>query len=194
MARTSVEEVAHLEAAVEPEASAAQITLPLASVVNLPPLVWPEQSDEASVENVRPPPESTRPLIVEEAEVALIAVVWIPPAKVEVAVEVEVMTPVVKFPTELEEKKELTKRPMVAKKEVLVALVAEALANVCPPDHVLVSESKVEEANDQVDVPNEYKRPAELTATPPAESDVMEIEEVAVKVPTVKFPIEEEAV
>ena len=69
------------------------MTLPFASVVSLPPLVWPEHSDEARVEKVRPPPVRTSPLIVEEAEVALSAVVWIPPAKVEVAVVVETMRP-----------------------------------------------------------------------------------------------------
>ena len=44
----------------------------------------------------------TRPFRVEEAAVALILVVWIPPAKVEVAVVVEVMTPVVSLPMEVE--------------------------------------------------------------------------------------------
>lgn len=104
-----------------PIVSAAQMTLPDASVVNLPPFAWPEQSDEASVENVSPPPVNTNPLMVEEADVALIAVVWIPPAKVEVAVEVEVRVPTVNLPMEDEARNESTKRAIEVKKEVEVA-------------------------------------------------------------------------
>ncbi len=79
--------------------------MPLVSVVSLPPLPRPEQVEALSVEKVRPPPVRTRPLIVEEAVVALSEVVWMPPAKVEVAVEVEVMEPVVSLPMEVEERK-----------------------------------------------------------------------------------------
>ena len=53
----------------------------------------PEQVELFSVENVRPPPVSTSPFTVDEALVALSAVVCTPPANVEVAVEVETMRP-----------------------------------------------------------------------------------------------------
>ena len=92
----------------------AAMTLPLASVFT---------SEERRVWICTPPPLITSPLIVEEALVALIEVVWIPPANVLVAVEVEVMFPTVSFPILDEEKKESTKRPMFAKKEVEVAAV-----------------------------------------------------------------------
>jgi len=49
---------------------------------------------------------------------------------VEVAVEVEVMEPVVSWPIDEEAKKELTKRPMVANSEVEVALVERRFGKV----------------------------------------------------------------
>lgn len=76
------------------------MTLPEASVF---------KSDERSVWILRPPPVSTRPLTVEEAAVALMALVWIPPAKVEVAVEVEVSVPTVRLPMVEDETNSLTK-------------------------------------------------------------------------------------
>jgi hypothetical protein len=129
----------------------------------------------------------TRPFTVEEAVVALMRVVCTPPAKVEVADDVEVMTPVVRVPMEEEATNSFTALNMVANSEVEVAC-----ENVCPPVHALVSERSVEEANDHVEVEKEYRRPAELTATPPVESEVMETEEVAVSVPVVKFPTDDE--
>jgi hypothetical protein len=54
--------------------------------------------DERSVEIWRPPALSTKPLIVEEAAVALIAVVCMPPPKVLVAVDVAVNVPTVRLP------------------------------------------------------------------------------------------------
>ena len=76
--------------------------------------------------------------MVELAEVALIAVVWIPPANVEVAVEVEVSTPVVSLPMLEEERNESTSRAMVAKKVVVVALVERRLVNVEVAEEVAV--------------------------------------------------------
>ena len=78
----------------------------------------------------KPPPVRTRPFIVEDAVVVLRRVVLIPPANVEVAVEVEVTLPTVSCPTDDEEKKESMNRPMFAKKEVEVAFVAVALTAV----------------------------------------------------------------
>ena len=49
------------------------MTLPFASVVSLPPFERPEQAELLRVERVSPPPERTRPLIVEEAAVAFSA-------------------------------------------------------------------------------------------------------------------------
>jgi hypothetical protein len=83
MARESTVEVAHLEAA--PVPSLPHFKLPEASVSMV--------SQFAMVEIWKPPVGSTNPAMVEEAAVALMAVVWRPPAKVEVAVEVETMTP-----------------------------------------------------------------------------------------------------
>ena len=76
----------------------------------------------------------------EEAVVALSAVVWIPPAKVEVAVDVAVIDPVVSLPILEEEKKESTRRAMFAKKEVVVAFVAKRFVNVEVAEEVAVTE------------------------------------------------------
>jgi hypothetical protein len=61
-------------------------------------------SQEVIVAMVNPPVGSTNPAMVEEAAVALIAVVWIPPANVEVAVEVEVKVPTVSRPAVVDER------------------------------------------------------------------------------------------
>jgi hypothetical protein len=66
--------------------------------------------------------------MVDEALVVFMAVVCIPPANVEVAVEVEVITPVVKRPIEDEAKNESTILPMFAKKDVVVAFVVVELS------------------------------------------------------------------
>lgn len=71
--------------------------------------------------NFNPPPLIAKPLMVEVEFVALIAVVCIPPANVEVAVEVLVMTPVVSCPIEDDERKELIALNIVAKRLVEVA-------------------------------------------------------------------------
>ena len=110
IARLSVVEVAHLETAPppEPDESAVQMTFPFEPVVSFPPPSRPEQTELFSVEKVKPPPVSTSPLIVEEADVALIAVVWSPPANVEVAEEVAVITPAVSVPMLEDETSSLT--------------------------------------------------------------------------------------
>jgi len=93
-----------------PEAPASEphCTFPFASV----------SSTEAplqlrSVEMVTPCESTRRPASVEVAEVSK-ARVAIPPANVEVAVEVAVMTPVVREPIEVEERVESTARKEVA--------------------------------------------------------------------------------
>ena len=80
--------------------SGSQMIFPPLSVVSLPPFV--PTLVQFRVEMARPPPLTTRPFMVELAVVALILVVEIPPWKVEVAVEVEVMTPVIRLPIEVE--------------------------------------------------------------------------------------------
>ena len=114
MARESVVEVENLLGATELLlTSAAQMTLPLASVVSLPPLACPEQSDAPRVPMESPPPVIERP-----------------PARVEVAVEVLVIDPVVSLPIEEDARKESTKRPRVEKSEVVVAFVMVARTKV----------------------------------------------------------------
>ena len=71
------------------------------------------------------------------------------------------------------------------------------LPKVFVPVKMFESERSVDEAKVQVEVENEYKRPDELTATPPEERAVSVkllavSEEVAVSVPTVRFPIVED--
>ena len=68
-----------------------------------------------------------------------------PPAKVEVAVEVEVIEPVVSIPVVSDEKMEETLRKMFAKSEVVVALVAERLTKVLVAVEVAVKEPMVRE-------------------------------------------------
>lgn len=76
------------------------------------------RSELVSVPICKPPLERTRPAMVEEALVAEMRVVEMPPAKVEVAVEVEVSVPTVRFPAEVEARYEL----LAYKVPVLVAL------------------------------------------------------------------------
>ena len=80
-----------------------------------------------------------------------------PPANVEVAVEVEVRVPKVAEPEVSEEKIPEGERKILAKREVVVALVVVALVvmrfeKVLMPVKMFESESKVDEAKVQVDV------------------------------------------
>ena len=103
--------------------SVPQTTLPDESVWRLP-------EQEMRVAILSPPPTSERPLTVEVAVVALSEVVWMPPANVEVAVEVEVIEPVVSLPIEEEARKESVARKSEANSEVVVALVVVEFAKV----------------------------------------------------------------
>src|SRR3989344_3996592 len=85
---------------------------------------------ETRVWSCTPPPLITRPLRVEEAVVVLIRVVLIPPANVEVAVEVEVIEPVVNAPVVRSEKMPEVDLKIEAKRLVVVAFVPVALVNV----------------------------------------------------------------
>src|SRR3989344_3501910 len=109
-----------------------------------------------------------------------------PPAKVEVAVDVEVREPVVNAPAVRLEKMAEVARKIFAKSEVVVALVVVALEamrlplKVWSPLQVFTSARSVEDAKVQVEVAKEYTRPVLLTASPPVESAESVSELVAV--------------
>jgi len=138
-------------------------TVHVLELARLRPSALPDSERPAPVKSlmvsppiVMAPAETTNPPEVERPAVAR------PPAKVEVAVEVEVMEPVVSWPIDEEAKKELTKRPMVANSEVEVALVVVAFVavsvemvvepKVLAPVKMLLSAKSVEDANDHVEV------------------------------------------
>ena len=139
-----------------------------------------------------PPPVITRPLIVEEADVALIAVVWRPPANVEVAVVVEMMEPVVRLPMELEEVMLLILRKMLAKNDVEVALVLVELVE-RRFGKVEVAVVEVEVMEPVVNWPIEDEAKYELTRRPMVAKKEVEVALVAVALVTTRVEIEVEA-
>lgn len=80
------------------------------------------------------------------APVRLSAVVWMPPAKVEVPVPVIVSAPAVSAPIVALLEKRFVEDAVVLKREVVVAPVATILPKVCKPVQVLRSARSVEDA------------------------------------------------
>jgi hypothetical protein len=98
-----------------------QVTFPAASV-------WRFPVQEMRVWSLRPPPVRTRPLIVDEAEVTLSALVWIPPVNEEVAAEVLVSEPPVMVTPWVEESPAVEIPPA----NVEVAVVVATITPNCP--------------------------------------------------------------